>query len=331
MRDATRRSLVAEAADPNYDRSVLGRTPWLLLAALAGCSSTNPGAGRDLGGVEDGGPTDLGLRPEDAAPGDAALPDAVSAAGDAGADAAIAAGGEDAARDSGTDAGADGGSTEDSGPRWCDQQPGARLCADFDQGPAASAFDQTFQLGTMLGVDTSTFTSAPRSLLVSAAAGTTQGVGLLRHYTPVRTPTVSCTFDLRVDAVGSTDAIATVFDLQYNGLTSNDFYDLLLNIGQNGAALVEQNASNGANSVALSHTPLAEPALGRWVHAEVDVITAPLRATIKIDGVTAIDRLRLNPLANTDSGLSNVNVGLAFMAPAATGAWAVRLDSVLCF
>jgi hypothetical protein len=295
----------------------------VMLLAAAACSSGTAQGPLDAGDRSDAGsPVDGGRIDRDATSAgfDAEAKDASGPALDAMSPDAVV-------RDGASDAAPVDAATS----RYCDQYPHARLCADFDDGRTASAFDQTFQLGTQITVDTSTSTSQPGSLEVSAPAGLSEALGFERRFATSRTPTISCAFDLRIDAAGTATTAGTAFDVVYTGQTTNDFFTISLQIGLSGSSVTETNTNFGQSGVLVATHPISPPLpIGRWTRVSVIVTSGPPALTVKVDGSTVVDRVRLFQLANIQGGLSSIDVGLGFKQSSATGAWEGHFDDVLC-
>jgi hypothetical protein len=238
---------------------------------------------------------------------------------------------------------ADGGPSGDrpdggDAGRWCAvQSPAPIICSDFDSevafGGGWEGPNET--LGGVIRVDSTSFTSAPSSLVATTPplAGDAGGseparARLCRRI--ARFPSEAhLAFDVRIDEVGPTASTAVG---SIRVLSPNDAETLYLDVRVDGARgwQFSHETQSAPTPIAAGLAPVVP---GRWTRVRMDVTVPPpviaggtvtSFVSIHLDGQLATSRGVPSPVSG---GLTEACVGIiAVVAP--SGPWAVRADNV---
>lgn len=227
----------------------------------------------------------------------------------------------DAATDGGTDGARVDGDTEAGAPFCPGRANAALFCADFDTVNAPDdgwTFHQS-QGGTggVFQIDRSVSVSSPASLLIGAGAGDPIPLGGLTNwlaYEPPKSNYTGIHFEcqFRIEALDPMQK-AYLAGVQLGPTYLGDF------------ALVPGGRMyfvEGAATMEL--TP--SPAVGTWVHLEIDFTGIPTRLTLKLDGAALITG---RAVQGADLSQPQGRIGVRYYENGTVTSSAVHFDNVL--
>jgi Concanavalin A-like lectin/glucanases superfamily len=200
------------------------------------------------------------------------------------------------------------------------------FCDDFDDGPVdpKSRWTTSKQEAGPLTLDTTSFVSAPRSLLMSVQPGAGTRVTEIRKEVSPSANALRIDLDMRSPgpsdtSFGEYDPITVRFFPTPTGVAS---HQLGIAIYPNGATFeYHKDLDNGGAS---NDAPSFTFPFGRWVHVTVTVSFATSKATIALDGVKAAE------VALTGASLTRAEIAVgATYALDANVTWPFSFDNVV--
>jgi hypothetical protein len=180
-------------------------------------------------------------------------------------------------------------------PTFCDTlNPRPSFCSDFDKTLPLYGFTSNYvETGCTAQLDTTTPKSAPASLHTSCGSLADQ-VFLHALYDEILTgpaTTARLNFDVKLNTAitGGVNRHATIFRIRYGDGTGGARF--FIEYGSYGGTekVVETLIPAGGNPAYTDHLT-AMPAVGAWVHVDVQVVLSPTpRVRLWLDGVQKID------------------------------------------
>src|SRR5262249_7604732 len=216
---------------------------------------------------------------------------------------------------------------------FCAAHPGAILCDDF------SAIASTWQKSASHGdvtLTTSTFTSAPTSLLaqtvndVATETGISAGLFVDRA-TPLPAK-VRYWYNVRFETIS--DRAAAIGTITIRDGTKG--YDIYLNARNDGMQMAEDGDLSDGGTLYKEH-PFTPIPINTWtrVVVDLDVEPAPALSTLTLTlqvppGTPATPALDHEPITPTVASFSaSITAGIAFSHDPATTPWRIEIDDVL--
>jgi hypothetical protein len=204
----------------------------------------------------------------------------------------------------------------DAPAHWCaEQSPTPLLCEDFDIPGEATPW---LSLGPMASgsLDTTSFTSPPASLLVSAGNYAFYGANAPL---PANLASVHLEYDLFLESLPGS-MISHQLRLENPGQPAY-LLQLFLQSGD-GYAVSE---TEGSDAGGVSQLLASSPAVGAWSHVEDDVAFSPPTRTVRVNGQVVVS-------APLDSGWmrgTSINLQLGIAYAQGSAPVVLRVDDVL--
>jgi hypothetical protein len=223
---------------------------------------------------------------------------------------------------------------------FCASQPAHQLCADFDEDAYNAQFASLSLLtpGALLGADTKSWISPPKSLLsqLPQAKTNTDSAGMGQVFNG-RASMVTYAFDMRAEAWVSGQAAAFATILIDDGLPKQHALDLFF--GPRGANVQESFYGPDGGSEFLGQVLSQGLQLNSWTHVVITLVLVPkptCSVTLEVDGdaggsslTTVLSDAPLDP--SWAAGTPAVVVGVTYASSQAADAgpsWVARYDNV---
>jgi hypothetical protein len=225
-----------------------------------------------------------------------------------------------------------------SPPPFCASlSPQPLLCADFDEGSAATGWSYVHMTSGTIALDTTEFRSPPAAMIAQSGIAGSGAVDVAGYgsFALMGRSTFTGTLDLdfRVDRADATGGLAVLAQIGLLDGTGGGQYFVQFVMSSNGAAPLDCSVNEiyfatGTMSVPVRHPVTPTIAIGAWTHLTLSIV-APFGGgsgtqTIAFDGVQVGTSSITVPVRRFSE---TVGVGLTFVQTPSNG-WTTVFDDV---